>query len=364
MSKEINNNTKKEKLKILLVGAMQAQDIEFAYKTAFERLGCDVIAIDPQNYYSVGFLNRVLNKILNLFKAKRVFWGVDSLNQKVLEVANKINPHIVFWGKPIFIKYKTVVDLQKTGAKVFAWYPDDIFNFRNVTADMYKSISLFDCNFAPRIFAINEFLEIGARRVEFLPFAANTDLYYREKVSDEEKEKLGADIVFIGNYYENYRAEILEKLCESGYNLKVYGNRWKKFKKGKCLQVKALMFRPAERNEYRKVMNSSKIALAFLSHMNRDQHSHRGFEITACGTFLLHERGEEELMFFKEGVEAEYFSSFEELVEKIDYYLAHEEERKKIAEAGYKKAHSYECSYLARAQKIIDVYWELKEKNE
>ena len=40
---------------------------------------------------------------------------------------------------------------------------------------------------------------------------------------------------------------------------------------------------------------------------------------------------------FKEGSEAEYFRSKQELLEKINYYLKNTKKREKIAVAGYKR---------------------------
>ena len=48
---------------------------------------------------------------------------------------------------------------------------------------------------------------------------------------------------------------------------------------------------------------------------------------------------------FEIGVDLEAYGSMEELVDKCSYYLAHEEERKKIALNGYQKvktSHSYQ----------------------
>lgn len=60
---------------------------------------------------------------------------------------------------------------------------------------------------------------------------------------------------------------------------------------------------------------------------------------------MLHERTEEFLGLFTEGKEMACFGSAEELAERIDYYLAHPEERAAIAAAGRERcvpAYSYD----------------------
>ena len=82
----------------------------------------------------------------------------------------------------------------------------------------------------------------------------------------------------------------------------------------------------------------------------------RTFEVSACGGFLLSVRTDEAKSFFEEDREAAYFSSPEELKEKIDFYLKNDGLRKQIAEAGYKKLVDSDYSYTDRAKKIIEVY--------
>lgn len=63
----------------------------------------------------------------------------------------------------------------------------------------------------------------------------------------------------------------------------------------------------------------------------------RVLDIMACGGFVLSNRQPEIAEYFEDGVEIVMFNSLDECIEKIRYYLTHEEERRQIAESGRKK---------------------------
>jgi len=71
----------------------------------------------------------------------------------------------------------------------------------------------------------------------------------------------------------------------------------------------------------------------------------RTFEVPGCGGFLLTQNAPELERYFELGREAVAFRDVDELVEKLRHYLAHEDERAAVAEAGYARVlrdHTYE----------------------
>lgn len=344
-------------IKVLVVGPATSHGMAVSYVRAFKDLNCEVEILHTEDYYSITLLNRIINKLV---KSRR-FYGVGKLNDAVIKKITSFNPHFVFFMKPIYIKPSTVRSITQRGVGAFSWYPDDMFNPVSASRLFYESIPFYDCHVATKTFNVAEALDKGAKKAIFLPHAVDASIYHPVEVDEEKRRELGADVVFVGTGYEDDRIDKLEKLCQLGYDIKIYGNQWEKCSSRSCLKKRSRVInKPAYCEDYCKVMSSSKIALAFLSKLNRDLQTSRTYEIPACGIFMLHERSDEVMNLYKEGTEAEFFGTFQEMREKINYYLAHSEERKKIANAGYKRAIGHSFSYAARAEEVLKVYHELK----
>lgn len=83
----------------------------------------------------------------------------------------------------------------------------------------------------------------------------------------------------------------------------------------------------------------------------------RAFDIMGAGGFLLTSYQPDMEFFFTAGEDYVYYESKEDLLQKIDYYLTHESERKEIAENAREKiaaAHTFEV----RLREILDVVGE------
>jgi spore maturation protein CgeB len=160
------------------------------------------------------------------------------------------------------------------------------------------------------------------------------DIHRPIELSPEEIVTFGCDVGFVG-HWEPSREETLLWLAEQKYHIRVWGGGWERAR----YKNHPLFFHCPHLvgNTYAKAICGAKINLCFLSCWFGDKTTARSVEIPACGKFLLAERNEEHMALFREGVEAEFYSTREEMLAKINYYLVHADKREAIAKAGRKR---------------------------
>ena len=103
------------------------------------------------------------------------------------------------------------------------------------------------------------------------------------------------------------------------------------------------------------ILYNSKISInRHINAAENNANNMRLYESTGIGTMLITDHKDNINELFKVGEEIETYKSKEELLEKINYYLKHENERKKIAAAGQKRTlrdHTYE----ARMKELVQI---------
>lgn len=85
------------------------------------------------------------------------------------------------------------------------------------------------------------------------------------------------------------------------------------------------------------VFHNSKINLNISSRTIETGIPQRVFDILACGGFCLTNYQPEIAEIFEDGKELVIYTDIEDMLQKAEYYLEHEEERVQIARAGYEK---------------------------
>ncbi len=85
------------------------------------------------------------------------------------------------------------------------------------------------------------------------------------------------------------------------------------------------------------VFRQSKINLNITTRSITSGLSQRIWDVLACRGFLIANYQPEIDLYFKDGVHLVTYKSYDELIEKIQYYLSHEGEREQIARNGYEE---------------------------
>ena len=147
---------------------------------------------------------------------------------------------------------------------------------------------------------------------------------------------LDIEVSFVGQPHGD-RRQIIDRLNKAGIKVQTYGIGW-----GQRLSHVEMV----------SVFNRSKINLNLSNGADASfkQIKGRNFEVPACGGFLLTGMAENLGDYYRLGSEVETYNNVNEMIDKIRHYLDHEDDRKRIAEAGYQRTvrdHSYAARYDA-----------------
>lgn len=191
--------------------------------------------------------------------------------------------------------------------------------------------------------------KIGAAKVIVLPISAvDPKIHKKINLSLAELKQYGSDVCFVGTLNAD-RQTILATLTR--FNLKIWGDIPLGQKLDKCLEK--YYCGQARGEKMVKIFNASKIVLNFQPKDMTTGGNMRTFEIPGCGSFQLADKADSR--WFINNKEIVLFHNSQDLIQKIEYYLNHEKERKKIAENGYVRAHS-EHTYKNRFKKILKFF--------
>lgn len=190
---------------------------------------------------------------------------------------------------------------------------------------------------------------IRSTRFHYLPEACNPRAHRSLELSEAERARYGCEVAIFGSLYY-YRQEILRQL--GPFDLKIWGGRFD------WLMDRGLSARHMGRevvlDDKVRAMRAARIALNPLHYAEVDGLNCRAFELAGCGAFQLVTARPALSRHFIPGVELDCFSSIDELIAKIRYYLDRPEEASAIARRGQRRAHA-EHTYEARLREIFDV---------
>jgi len=334
-------------MRIALLDTTQYEPTSPIFREAITELGHECIFVDEADV-SLKTESSLIERVAYRCLGRRPlgYWDFNSrLVSKVIEA----RPDVFLVVKGSFLSPKSLRAIRaNTDATVVNFATDDPFNPRNSTAAMRECIPLYDLYACTKRAIMSDVKTAGCAVVEFVPFGFKPSVHFTEECAAGTVEP-EVDVAFIGGADED-RVPYFKALARiPDISMRLYGSGWDRFP-----ELRQYWGGFATGPDYRRAMRGAKIVVGLVRRANRDGHSMRTFEIPACGAFMLAERTDEHQEWFTEGIEAAYFTSTEELVEKVCFYSGQRELRRRISMAGQRVVID-SCTYRHRLQQILSL---------
>ena len=343
----------KESLRILVVGPVYGGSYPIAcyLEEAFKDLGHAVSFVDLAAFYP-GYQELQAGDV-----GSDLLRPLEQLLSQLIERrADAFSPDLIVFMAQAPIREESLKRIRGEGTPVAYWFVED---FRRMT--YWKRLAPWtDAFFVIQREAQDAIQALGAPCVPYLPLAAQPVIHRPCGLSQEEIERYGSAVSFVGAGYMNRRT-FLARLGRP--DLKIWGNEWD----GSPFALQELIQEGGRRvstEETVRIFNASTINLNIHSstcHEEVDPHGDfvnpRAFEIPACGGFQLVDRRSLLPEVFNEQ-EIVVFEDLKDAREKARHFLDQDEARKDIAEKGRRRVLT-EHTYTLRMKELLGTLYEL-----
>jgi spore maturation protein CgeB len=348
-------------VRILVAGDWHSELHEASVYLAFRTLGHDVSRFSWHEYFHTGNgWGRALEDIAKRAQNKFVLGPLlTHINRDFVSCVDSLRPDMVFVyrGTHITAESLRTVKARHPSCILVGYNNDDPFapaHPRWLWRHFLLAVPAYDLILAYRHANLAHFRSAGARRVELLRSWFVPERNHPVELSEAERVQFESDVVFVGHYEPDNRVAFLEEIVRQGFLLKLFGPEWYPAAR-RSPELRSLgPVKFVSSVEYNQAMAGTKVALCFLSKLNRDTYTRRCFEIPATRTMMLSEYSRDLAGLFQEGVEAEYFRSRDEMLDKLRHYTANETQRRVIAEAGYRRVYADGHDVVSRMRQVND----------
>jgi len=327
---------------------------------ALQALGHEPIGFPWHKYFCaasgapsgiVSLLRRAQNKYL-------LGPAITRLNADFLDLVAREQPQavIVYRGTHIYPQTLRQIRAVSPGSVLVGYNNDDPFapkHFPRLFRFFLAGIPEYDVVFAYRHRNLEDYRIAGARRVELLRSWFVPERNHPVELNSAERDTFGCDVAFVGHYEDDGRVAYLEQIVRRGWKFRLYGPGWDPVIGKSGILSSLTPVRPVWGEDYNKALCGAKIALCFLSKLNRDTYTRRCFEIPATRTMMLSEYSDDLAGMYRQGAEADYFNDIDSMLEKIAHYLGDDNLRQAVAQGGWNRLRADGHDVLSRMQQFI-----------
>lgn len=276
---------------------------------------------------------------------KSAYHDFADMNRKLLQMVEREKPDLIFCVLITYEIWLETLQLIREGsdAALINWATDDSWKYEQFSRFVAPAFDLYATTYPS---AIDKALSDGLNHFTLTQWAADS-----ERMSPPLKADMCRyQVSFIGSTYGN-RKQWVDDLNQRGVHVDVFGYGWPNG--------------PVPVEDIARIMRESQVSLNFGDSgivieagkpVRSRQIKARVFEVPGAGGLLVTEKAEHLSGFFEPGKEIVLFEGIDDLVEKIEFLLAHPDKRDAIAEAGYERTkaeHSYESRFSPLIEQAI-----------
>ncbi len=318
--------------------------------TALRALGHSVEVFDAPLFYTAFSAMKGLRVTSDrLDQLEGAF--LQNISQAILAQVESFEPDMVLALAQAPMSRQLLRRLKKMNVPTAMWFVEDykVFSYWRAFAPLYDVFAVIQQE--PFLQLLDD---IEQNNACYLPMAALPSFHTRPTLSPAEQQKFGADVAFLGAGYPNRRVAF--RPLTSQKDFKIWGTEWE----GDGVLTRHVQLQGARvsAEDSVKIYSATKINLNLHSSVESstvitegDFVNPRTFELAALGAFQLVDRRSLMAELFTEDTLAT-FDTLEEMYAKIDYYLAHEEERQHMAQKAQEHVLEHH-TYEKRMQSLI-----------
>jgi spore maturation protein CgeB len=276
------------------------------------------------------------------FMAEKGRHGKREMNRRLLDAAREAKPDLSFFC--LFedeVEPETIVGVSRAGGPTVNWFTDDHWRFDRFSRHIAPA---FDWSVTTDRNSLPKYRAIGYERAILSQWACNRYAY------DRTADGLAYDVTFVGQAYGE-RPATVEQLGAEGFDVRCWGFGWPEGRIGHEEMVRVFGASRINLNLSSAYSPPGRLPTRVLRRITgrreerKSQIKGRTFEVPGSGGFLLTDHVPYLEDYLTPGEELGLFESTDDLVEQVGWWLEHEDERARAADAGYRRVraeHTYD----------------------
>ncbi|MBD0295291.1 MAG: glycosyltransferase [Flavisolibacter sp.] len=338
--------------KLLIIGSFVNKDaMELQYTRGFLKQDWQVYSYEIQQPLDQLWRRSLLDKMALRF-LPNIY--LNAINKKVIAHVKELQPDVVLIFKGMQLFPNTVAVLKKHTALLCNYnldHPLEIYSRGGTNKNVISSVEHFDVFFTYSNSIVKKIISQYNISSYCIPFGF--DPLLNEKYGSLPLEQIDS-YLFYGTW-DKARERFLNALGRD--DVAVYGDvEWGTRTKRNGLAYKNFKRKKLYDAELYTTIRSSIGVINNLREQNIVENSHnmRTFEVPGYGGLLISQFTEEQAYFFEPNKEAIYFSSIEELNDKLEYLKRAPKEVNKIKINALNRSMKCGYSYNDRAKQMSD----------